>query len=140
MSLDVTRTEVWAASLEDRPGSVAGKLAALADAGANLEFVIARRESSRPGMGVLFVTPVEGDAQARAAQQAGFGKTTSLHSVRVAGPDQPGLGAKLTKALAAEGINLRGVSAASIGKQCVVHLALDSDADADKATQILKAM
>jgi len=40
MKLDVVREDVWAVGIEDRPGDLAEKLEALAQAGANLEFVI----------------------------------------------------------------------------------------------------
>ncbi|HWI56942.1 MAG TPA: amino acid-binding protein, partial [Bacillota bacterium] len=60
MKLKVTRTDVWAATIDDRPGSLADKLAALTAAGANLEFVTARRTPEKPGKGVVFVTPLKG--------------------------------------------------------------------------------
>jgi len=138
--LNVTRVDVWAASMEDRPGGLAEKLGALAKAGAQLEFVIARRASERPGTGVVFLTPLKGSAQIGAAKKAGFEKTKSLHSLRVEGPDRPGLGAKMTQALAQAGINLRGLSAAAIGPRCVVHLAFDATADAAKAARLLKRL
>jgi len=138
--LNVTRVDVWAASMEDRPGGLAEKLGALAKAGAQLEFVIARRASERPGTGVVFVTPLKGAAQIGAAKKAGFEKTKSLHSLRVEGPDRPGLGAKMTQAMAQAGVNLRGLSAAAIGQRCVVHLAFDSTADAAKAARLLKRL
>lgn len=138
MALQVTRVDVWAASIVDRPGSLAGKLAALAAAGANLEFVIARRSPDKPGTGVVFVTPIKGAAQVRAAKKAGFSKSKGLHSVRVGGPDKPGQGAKVTEALAAACVNLRGLSAAAIGTQFVAHLALDTAAAAAKAIRVLK--
>lgn len=140
MKLDVTRVKVWAASMKDRPGALAEKLSALADKGANLGFVIARRDASKPGTGVVFVTPLKGSAQIAAARKAGFKVTKSLHSVRVEGRDAPGLGAKLTGALAEAGINLRGLSAAAIGRKAVVHIALDKPADAAKAVRILKKL
>ena len=140
MVLNVTRVDVWAASMEDRPGGLAEKLGALAKAGAQLEFVIARRASERPGTGVVFVTPLKGAAQIGAAKKAGFEKTKSLHSLRVEGPDRPGLGAKMTQAMAQAGVNLRGLSAAAIGPRCVVHLAFDSTADAAKAARLLKRL
>jgi hypothetical protein len=140
MALSVARVDVWAASIEDRAGGLAEKLTALAEAGAHLEFVIARRAPDKPGTGVVFLTPLKGAAQVRAAKKAGFEKTKSLHSVRIEGPDKPGLGAKMTQALAEAGINLRGLSAAAIGKRCIAHLALDSSADATKAARILKKL
>lgn len=138
MALEVSKVKVYAAAIEDQPGGLAAKLKALAEAGANLEFVIARREAKRPGTAVVFVAGLKGAAQAKAARAAGFAVTDSLHSVRAAGADQPGLGSRVTEALAAAGINLRGLSAASIGKRCVFYLALDRAVDATKAVRVLK--
>ena len=140
MALKVSRVDVWVASIEDRPGGLAEKLVALAEAGANLEFVIARRAPDKPGTGVVFITPIKGAAQVRTAKKAGFAKSKSLHSIRVEGPDKPGQGAKITQALAAKGINLRGLSAAAIGRKFVAHLALDTAAAAVKAARALKAL
>jgi len=138
MALNVRLGKVWSASIDDRPGALAGKLDALAKAGVNLEFVVARRTPEQPGKGVVFVTPIEGDAAVKAAQGAGFSVSDSLHSVRVEGPDEPGLGAKITAALGQAGINLRGLSAAAIGNRMVCHLALDTSTDAAKAVEGLK--
>jgi hypothetical protein len=140
MKLNVSRTDTWAATIEDRPGGLADKLAALAEAGVNLEFLIARRAPEQRGSGVVFVTPLKGAKQIKAAQAAGFQKTESLHSLRVEGADKPGMGAKLTRALAEAGINLRGLSAAAIGKRYVTLLALDSAQDAAKAAAVLKKL
>ena len=140
MKFNIARTDVWAASIEDRPGGLADKLARLAEAGANLEFIIARRAPEQSGKGVVFVTPLKGAKQARAAEAAGFQKTQSLHSLRVEGVDKPGTGAKITQALADAGINLRGLSAAALGKKFVNHLALDSAADVAKAAAVLKKL
>ena len=89
MALAVAKTVVWAACIEDRAGGLAEKLTVLAEAGAQLEFLIARREPDKPGTGVVFVTPLTGATQLRAAKKAGFAKTDSLHSVRIEGPDKP---------------------------------------------------
>ena len=140
MALQVQRVDTWAASMDDQPGGLAVKLQALAAAGANLEFMIARRAPDKPGTGVVFVTPIKGAAQARAAGAAGFSRSTSLHTVRVEGTDKPGLGAQITEAIAAKGINLRGFSAAAIGRKFVAHIAVDSSADATKVGRVLRAM
>ncbi|MEX0885662.1 MAG: ACT domain-containing protein [Phycisphaeraceae bacterium] len=137
MGMTSARVPVWAATIDDRPGGLAEKLDALSAAGANLEFIISRRDADNPGKGVLFVTPIEGDAVEHAAKAAGFAPTTSLHSVRVMGGDRPGLGAQITWLLADAGLNLRGLSAAAIGDQSVVYLAFDSTADASQAIKLL---
>jgi predicted amino acid-binding ACT domain protein len=140
MAMDVSRVDVWVASMKDKPGGLAAKLETLAEAGAQIEFIIARRAPDKPGTGVVFLTPLKGRKQLAAAKKAGFRKSKSLRSVRIEGRDRPGLGAKLTQALAEKGINLRGLSAAVIGKRFVAHLALDSSADATKAARVLRSL
>ena len=140
MKLSVSRTDTWATVIDDRPGGLADKLTALAAAGANLELIIARRAPEQRGNGVVFVTPLKGAKQIKAAEAAGFQKTPSLHSLRVEGVDRPGLEAKVTKALAEAGINMRGLSAAAIGKRYVSHLALDTAKDAAKAAAVLRKL
>jgi hypothetical protein len=140
MKLKVTPVDVWAVSIKDRVGGLAEKLAALTAAGSNLEFVIARRAPERPGKGVVFVTPLKGAKQVKAAEAAGFLRTGSLHSLRIEGIDKPGLGAKMAKALSGAGINLRGLSAAGVGTKFVCYLALDTAEDAKKATDTLKKL
>jgi hypothetical protein len=138
MAYSVKKVDVWAGEIADRPGGLASTLAAMTKAGANIEFVVARRAPDKPGTGVVFMTPIKGAKQKTAAQQAGLGTSEGLHSVRIEGPDKAGLGAKLTDALAAAGINLRGISAAALGRRAVSYLAFDSAADSDTAVRILK--
>lgn len=140
MGLDVSRVDVWAATIRDRAGGAAEKLGPLSAAGANLESVVARRSPGRPGKGVMFLTPLKGAAQTRAAKKAGFKKAAGLHSVRVEGPDKPGVGAKITQALADAGLSMRGLSAAAIRKRFVVHLGFDTSAQATKAMRVLKKL
>ena len=138
MRVDVSRVDVWAATIKDRPGALAEKLDALAQADIDLEFIIARRAHEKPGTGVVFVTPIKGARQIRAARKAGFKKTKSLHGLRVATGNKPGFGAELTMQLADAGINLRGLSGAAIGNRAIFHLAFDSSDDANKAKRMLK--
>ena len=140
MKLKVTEVDVWAASIEDQVGGLAQKLAALTGAGSNLEVVIARRTPEQPGKGVVFVTPLKGTKQLKAAEAAGFLRTGSLHSVRIEGADKPGLSAKMTEALAKAGLNLRGLSAVAIGKKFVAYLALDTVEDAERAVRAVKKL
>ena len=132
----VERVDVRAASIEDRPGGLAQALAALRDAGADLQLIISRR--AEPGKGVVFITPLQGDREIDAAAQVGFNITHTLHSVRVMGHDRPGVAAELTEKLADGGINLRGFSLSVIGRQYLAYAAVDSLEDANKVIEILK--
>lgn len=138
MKLRASKADVWAATIEDRAGSLTKKLAPLARA--NLEFIVAHRLSDQPGKRMLLVTPLRGANQARTAVAAGFRTSDDLHTVRVAGAVQPGLGVKMTQALANAGVLLRGLTVTSIGKRFVSYLAVDSAAAAEKAVSVLKKL
>ena len=138
MDLIVERVDVWAASIVDEPGGLAKVLAGLREAGVDLDFIVARRAPDKPGTGVVFVTPLRGDQEIAAASLLGFNVTHSLHSVRIEGDNKRGMAATLTEKLAAEGINLRGVSGAVIGPRFILYISFDSDEDANRAVAILK--
>jgi len=136
MALNVAQVQVWAAAIADEPGAASEKLQALADAGVNLEFIVARRTPDKGG-GVLYVTPLLGDTAQQAGRAAGFEVAEGLHSVRVDGRDEVGLGARMTAALAGAGINMRGISAAALRDQAVWYLAFDSGDDASRAEELI---
>ncbi|SAL06372.1 hypothetical protein AWB78_08036 [Caballeronia calidae] len=138
MELSVERVDVWAATIEDKPGGLAQVLNALRQAGVDLQFVVARRTPEAAGKGVVFVAPVQGESEIRAATQAGFSVSPSLHSVRVMGMDQLGIIGQVSQMLADGGVNLRGVSAAVLGTQFIAYIAVDSLQDAETAVDILQ--
>ena len=137
MDLLIEHVDIWAAPIQDRPSGLADVLSALRDAGADLQVIVARRAPEAPGTGVVFVTPLQGDREIRAASHVGFNVTRHLHAVRIMGPDQPGVAAVLTQKLGAAGINLRGFSASVIGTQFVAYVAVDSQDDARKVVEVL---
>lgn len=138
MNLQVEQVPVWAANIEDKPGELAALLAALSDAGANLESVISRRSADEPGKGVVFVTPLRSDHEIDTAAQLGFNVTQTLHSVRVQGLNRPGLAASVAQRIANAGINLRGFSASTAGSQFIAYAAVDSLEDAQRIVGILQ--
>ncbi len=138
MDLIAERVEVWAACIEDQPGSLANILTGLQEIGANLNFILARREPDQPGQSVVYITPLTGDAELEAAATLGFNLTGRVHSVRVEGPNQPGIAAALAAKLAAAGLNLRGFSAAVLGTRFILYIGLDSAEDAAKALTVLQ--
>ena len=140
MPLNVTQVDVWAGDIQDQPGGLARVLSAIAGAGGSVECVIARREQGRPGTGVVFVTPLTGARAQTAARDAGLSPADDLATLRVEGSDAPGLGARITEALAAAGINLRGVSAAVVGRNFVAYIGLDNRGDAQSAMAALRGV
>jgi hypothetical protein len=140
MALKVAKADVWAVTIDDRPGGAAEKLETLSKAGANLEMLLARRTAEQPGKGVMFVTPLKGKKAVDAAQQSGMGKPENIHSIRIEGGDKPGLGSKIARALSDAGINFRGMSAIAMGKKFVSFIALDSADDQARAIAALKKL
>ena len=83
MDLLVERADVWAATIPDQAGGLADVLSALRQAGADLQFIVARRAPEESGKGVVFVTPLQSDQEINVAAQVGFNITRRHHSVRV---------------------------------------------------------
>ncbi len=136
----VEKIDIWTVEMEDKPGATTGLFNVLAEAGADLQFALARRQPDKPGKGVLFVSPIKGAKQEEAARRAGFVPRADVVGVRVEGTNQPGLGYKLTQALGAAGLNVRAILANVIGTQCVAVIAFDNPADADKGYQVLRQL
>ena len=140
MTLKVSKVELWSATVDDRAGGAADKLEPLSEAGADFEFVFARRAPEQLGMGVLFVTPVKGAKVLRAAQAAGFGNSVAMHSIRIEGTDQRGVTAKVMRSLADAGISFRALSATAIGRKFVSFVVLDSAGDAARAAVLIRKL
>ena len=140
MKLKVSRGDTWMATIEDRAGGAAEKLKPLAQAGADLEFVLVQRTPERDGKGIVTVAPIRGFKVIKAAEAAGFEKPQSLCRVRIEGPDKPGLAAKITGAVAGVGISFRRLTQVAIRGRFVAYLALDSVEDAEKAMRVLKKL
>ena len=138
MDLIVERVDVWAAGIKDEPGSLARILTGLREAGADFDFIIARRAPEKPGTGVVFVTPLRGDREVAAAKDLGFNVASSVHSLRIEGENKPGVTAEITQKLADVGINIRGLSASVSGVRFVIFIGLDSAEDAAKAVDTLQ--
>jgi hypothetical protein len=140
MSFTVTKVDIWSCKIEDKPGGLAKVLEALGNAGADVDCVIARRDPGQSGSGDVFITPVTGASVRKAAQSVSLSAAKNIGTLKVEGDDAPGLGGRLATAIANAGINLRGVSAAVIGRKFVAYFGFDSPADATKAARALKSV
>lgn len=138
MAYTINKVEVWAADILNRPGTLACVLEGLANAGAQLEFMIARRVNDRTSR--VFVAPIKGIKQKRAASDVGLVPAKGMHSLRIEGLDRAGLGSEITRAVAGKGINLRGASAAAIGRKAVFYLAVETEQARKDAASILRKL
>ena len=137
MGFKLDRVHLWSVEVADAPGGVAGKLAALAQAQANLEFILTRRQASKPGTGLLYVAPITGPGPVRAARSVGLSETHDTIVLRVEGDNRAGLGHRLTQQWAIAGINLQGLTMTVLGNKFIGYAAFDTVDDANKAAQIL---
>jgi len=132
----INKVQVWAADILNQPGTLAHVLECVGKAGAQLEFMIARRVNE--GTSRVFLAPLKGAKQVRAAAEVGLVPAAGMHSLRVEGPDRPGLGSALTRSVAAEALNLRGASAAAVGRKAVLYLAFESEEALKAATKAVR--
>lgn len=137
MGFKLDRIHVWSGEVADQAGGVATKLAMLAQAGCNLEYIYTRRQPDRPGTGVLYVAPVTGPMQLRAARSAGLGETDNPVVLRVEGDNQAGLGHRLTQAWALAGLSLQGLMMSVLHNKFVGYACFDTVADSNRAAAIL---
>jgi hypothetical protein len=140
MRLKMTKMDVWVAEIDDKPGGLARTMKAAADYGADLDCVVARRQPDKPGKGVVFMTPLKGKEELDHASDMGLHRATHLATLKIEGPDRPGFGAELSKAIADVGINLHGLTAAVVGRRFVCYASFDTIADMERAEDAISAL
>ena len=136
MALTVRKIELWRGEVDNKPGTLSGVLGPLADAGADLQVVIAYHISGTEKSGIeLF--PVKGRGSNGKAKAAGLAPSpqTVLH---VEGDNRAGLGNELAKALAEAGVNISFLVAQTIAKKFSAVFGFGSADDAKKATAAIK--
>jgi hypothetical protein len=137
MGFKLDRIHVWCGEIADQAGAMAGKLALLAQVGANLEYIYTRRQPNKPGTGLLYVASITGPSQVRAAKSVGLAESRDAVVLRVEGDNQAGLAHRLTQKWALAGISLQGLTMAVLGGKFVGFAGFDSVDDANRAAQIL---
>ena len=137
MGFKLDRVHVWSVEVADQAGGVAGKLALLAQANTNLEFILTQRRPDKPGSGVLFVAPVSGPIQVRAARAAGMVEAHNPVVLRVEGDNETGLAHRVTQQWALAGISMQGLTMTVLGDKFVGYAAFDTVTDANRAAAIL---
>src|SRR5437588_5472900 len=119
MSFKMGRVHLWSGDVEDKAGGTASKLAFLAQAGANLEYVFTKRLGDKPGKGILYVTPITGPTQVAAARAGGLAETDDPVVHRIEGSNEAGLASRLTQAWAIAGISFQGLTMTVVGNQFI---------------------
>jgi hypothetical protein len=139
VSYEIRRVEVWAGEIRDRRGALAEMLKHVLEAGADLDFIIARPSPVKPATGILYLAPLEGDAQLSAARESGLHPSSHIAALRVEGPDRPGLAEQVTRAIADGGINVSGFTGGRMAERCVMYIRFERGDDLAAAHQLLEA-
>jgi predicted amino acid-binding ACT domain protein len=138
MAYTIRKVEVWAGDFLNRPGMLARVLEALTQAGAQLELVIGRQVTEKTSR--IFVAPLTGRKQKHAANEVGLVPAVGMHALRIEGPDRMGLGAELSRAVADAGVNIRGVTGATIGRKMVFYLGFRTADQTQRAATALRKL
>ena len=137
MALTVKKIVLWRKEVEHRAGILAGALAPLAHAGANIQVVMAYRYPSEESKAAIELYPVIGKKSATAAKEAGF-SASDIPALLVEGDNRPGLGYATSQAIADAGISLDFVVAQVIGRRFSAVFGFGSHADAAKCAGIIR--
>jgi hypothetical protein len=137
MAITVKKIVLWRKEIENKPGVLADVLQPIAAAGADLQVVMGYRYPSDETKAALEVYPVAGKKSIAAAQAAGL-VTAPIPTLLVEGDNRAGVGAVVARAMADAGINIGFLVAQVIGRKYSAVIGFDSDADASKATTLIK--
>ncbi len=138
MAVSVKKIALWRKEAANRPGALAGALEPLAEAGANLRIVMGYALPGEGGGAVIELFPVAGRKATAAASAAGLAVST-ISCLLVEGDDRPGLGARLARAVAGEGVNISFLMAETIGRKFSALFGFANDADLAKAQRAIRA-
>jgi len=134
---EISRVEVWSGEIRDRRGALADMLRRVLEAGADLDFIIARPSPVKPNTGILYLAPLEGEGQLAAAQEAGLHPSSHIEALRIVGPDRQGLAEQIARAIAEADINVSGFTAGRMGDRCVMYIRFERESDIAQAHERL---
>ncbi len=140
MKLTTTQVDVWSTEIDDTAGGLARTLRAIADYGADLDYVQAERSPATPGKGRLFVAAMNQHLQLDQVTDVGLRRAVSRPTLKIEGSNGSGTAAKITKAIAGAGVTMKGFSSGVIGHHFVCYVEFDTALDCEKADAALKAL
>ena len=137
MAVSVKRIELWRGEVANRTGTLAGTLAPLAEAGADLRLVMVYRFPGDESRGAVEVYPVTSKKVRAAARGAGLSES-GIPALLVEGDDRPGTGAAIARAVAEAGINLAFLVGQVVGRRYAAVIGFDSEQDLKRAATMIR--
>lgn len=140
MKLTTTRVDVWWTEIDDTPGGLARTLRAIADYGADLDYVMAHRLPEKPGRGLLYVAPTNHHIQLDRMLDMDVRRDRQRSLLKIEGHDEPGLGARLARVVADAGVSMQAFSTGVVAHRFAAFIEFDSAMDRDRAETAIRAM
>jgi hypothetical protein len=136
MAVTVKKITLWRGKVENRPGKLADVLAPAATTRTDLKVVMGYREPGE-AQAVIELFPVGGKKLTAAMAAAGLGPS-AIPTLLVTGDNRAGLCEAMARGVADAGINMAFVVAQAVGKQFSAVFGFESEADAARATTLIK--
>ena len=136
MALTLKEITLWRRHMDNTPGALAQVLEPFT--GSDLNVVMAYRVPGKETQAVVELYPITGKRATARAKASGL-VPADIPALLVQGTNRAGLGFDTTTAFAEAGINLAFLVTQVIGTRFASVYGFDSDADRQKAMQILKA-
>ena len=137
MAVTVKKMTLWQADVQNKPGTLAGVLGPLADAGADLQVVMGYRLHGRGNRAAIEVSPVSGKKATAAARGAGL-SASAIPTLLVEGDNRPGLGHAIARAIAGAGINVGFLVAQVIETKFSAVIGFNDEAASRKVVSLIK--
>jgi len=137
MPVSVRRIELWRSEVANRPGTLSGVLASLAEVGADLRLVMVYRFPGDESRGAVELYPVTGKRARATAQSSGLSES-GIPTLLVEGDDRPGAGAGIAQSIAEAGINLAFLVAQVVGRRYSAVIGFDSERDLKRAAPMIR--
>jgi hypothetical protein len=137
MAVSVKGITLWRREVDNRPGALARTLEPLASAGADLKVLMGYRYPGQEARAAIELYPVSGKKATAAAQAAGLA-ATSIPTLLVQGDNRAGQAYAATRAIADAGISLNFFLAQVIGEKYSAVLGFETEADAQRASSLIK--
>ncbi len=134
MAVRVKNVTVWRKEVAHRPGELASALRPLAEAGANLQVIMAYAEGDR---GIVEICPISGKKVTDAAKRAGF-VAFEKPTLLVQGDDRPGLGFRIASAIADQGVSISFEVTQVISRKYSAVYGFKTEEDARAAASAIK--
>jgi hypothetical protein len=137
MAVSIKRVTLWRTEVKNRPGTLNGVLAPLAEAGVNLQVVMGYRHGEAARDARIEVCPISGKKSTTAASKAGLA-ASNIPTLLVQGDDSPGLGHAIAQAITDAGINVTFLVAQVIDARFSAVMGFEDEAASKQATTLIK--